>query len=417
MNKIARREAIKSIAAGLGLVAAGGARSALAQANAIRIGALYPLSGPVAVFGSYALIGAKIAANRINAQGGVLGRPIEIVARDDKSQPSEASLMARDLTGNGVNLLIGGYLTAQSMAVLPLLADTNSVFQVTGTSITAFTHDSFNSHAFRANANIHMIYYALAKYASAQAPDVTRWGGIITDAAFGDLNWAAIKGGLKKYYRENGSIVEFHTPLRAKLGTTDYKVQISELMSMPIDGLFVGVIGADYATFVNQATPFGLFKKVKVVLDGGGGGLALGKTLRKNIPSGQISFNNWYPPNDTSQLGKDLYKDFLASGNSGTDSQVAGVHNAVIAYARAIKAAGTTEAKAVIRALEELSFPTAGGLFKYRKEDHQLLASTTCFWLEGMDADPGYRIKNPVTIPGEATIEPAAPGRPFVEET
>jgi len=298
--------------------------------------------------------------------------------------------------------------------VLPLLTQTNSVFQATGTSINAFTHESFHPNAFRCGANIHMVYYSFAKYAADQAPDVTRWGGVIVDAAFGDSNWNSISGGLRKYYREKGAVVEFHTPLRTKAGATDYKVQISELMSMPIDGLYLGVIGADYATFVNQATPFGLFKKVRVVLETGAG-LALGKTLRRSMPAGQMSFTNWYPPNDNNQLGKDLYQDLVATGNATPDSQVCGAHNAVMAYARAIKAAGSTDTKAVIRALENVTFDTAGGRFKYRKEDHQLYASTTCFRMEGTDADPGYILKNAVTIPGEETIEPASPGKPYVD--
>ncbi|HXC38012.1 MAG TPA: ABC transporter substrate-binding protein [Burkholderiales bacterium] len=416
MKKVSRRTVLKGIGAGAGALAAGSAGRVLAQAQPIQIGALYPLTGPTAVFGGFATTGAKIAANRINAAGGVLGRKIEIVIRDDKSQPAEAALMARELLGNGTKLLIGGYLTAQSMAVLGLLTEGNAVFQATGTSVNAFTHESFHPNAFRCSANIHMIYYAYAKYAAAQAPDVTRWGGVIVDAAFGESNWAAITGGLRKYHRLNGRIVEFNEPLRTKIGATDYRVQIAALMSQPVDGLYLGLVGADYAAFVNQAAPFGLFKKAKVVLETGAG-LALGKTLRKSIPAGQMSFTAWHPPTDTSQLGKDLYKDLQATGNATPDSQVANAHNAVMAYARAIKAAGTTDTKAVIRALEDVSFDTAGGHFKYRKQDHQLMASTTCFWMEGTEADPGYVLKSPATLPGEETIEPATPGKAYVEGT
>ena len=416
MKTVSRRTALKTLAAGTGVLAAGTTGRLLAQVKPIRIGALYPLTGPTAVFGGFAQSGAKIAINRINAAGGVLGRPLELVLRDDKSQPAEASLMARDLTGNGINLLIGGYLTAQSMAVLGLLNETNSVFQATGTSVNSFTHESFHPNAFRASGNIHMIYYAYAKYAADQAPDVTRWGGVIVDAAFGESNWAAITGGLKKFYRQKGRIVEVNEPLRTRIGATDYKVQIANLMNQPLDGLYLGMIGADYATFVNQATPFGLFKKAKIVLETGAG-LALGRTMRKSIPTGQMSFTGWYPPNDTSQLGKDLYKDLVATGNATPDSQVAAAHNTIMAYARAIKAAGSTDTKAVIRALEDVSFDTAGGRFKYRKQDHQLMASTTCFWMDGAEADPGYVLRSPVTIPGEETIEPASPGKAYVEGT
>jgi branched-chain amino acid transport system substrate-binding protein len=410
-----RRKALKAMAAGAGVLAAGRTARVLAQAKPIRIGVMYPQSGTAAAVGAYAVNGAKIAAARINGMGGVLGRQIELVIRDDKAQPAEAALMARELLGSGINLLLGGYLTASANAVVGLLNDNNAVFQATGTSIMPFTHEAFHPNVFRGNPNIHMVYYALAKYTADHAPDASRWGGIIADAAFGESNWITIRAGLRKYYREKGKVVEFTEPVKAKIGTTDFRVQIANLMTQPIDGLYLGLIGADYATFVNQATPFGLFKKTRVVLDGTGGGLTLGKTMRKALPPGQISFTTWYPPLDKSKLARDLLNDLKAGGDATPDAQVVEAHNAVIAYAMAIKAAGSTDTKAVVRALEDVSFDSAGGRFKYRKQDHQVLMGTTGFWLEGSDAEPGYVIKDPVTIPAEDTIEPASPGKPYNE--
>ena len=61
-----------------------------AQAQAIRIGVNEPLTGPFAASGTYVVNGAKIAADEINAKGGVDGRQIQVVSYDDKSSASDA---------------------------------------------------------------------------------------------------------------------------------------------------------------------------------------------------------------------------------------------------------------------------------------------------------------------------------------
>ena len=72
----------------------------MAQAPApVRIGVIQPLSGPVAASGNYIRMGAEIARDWINAQGGVLGRRVELVVEDNKSDPKEAASAAEKLIG------------------------------------------------------------------------------------------------------------------------------------------------------------------------------------------------------------------------------------------------------------------------------------------------------------------------------
>jgi branched-chain amino acid transport system substrate-binding protein len=79
-----------SFALSLGLTTA-----ASAQANDhIKIGVTEPLTGPVAASGNYVVNGARIAADEINAKGGVLGRQIQLIVEDNKSNPTEAAATA-----------------------------------------------------------------------------------------------------------------------------------------------------------------------------------------------------------------------------------------------------------------------------------------------------------------------------------
>jgi branched-chain amino acid transport system substrate-binding protein len=63
----------------------------------IKVGLIQPMSGPTAAAGSYITNGAKIAADRVNAKGGVLGRPLELVIEDNKSDPAETRNAAEKL--------------------------------------------------------------------------------------------------------------------------------------------------------------------------------------------------------------------------------------------------------------------------------------------------------------------------------
>src|SRR3954464_5779194 len=78
-----------------GLTAAGLTGSLMTSASAqIKIGVIEPLTGPFAASGNYVTNGAEIAADEINAKGGVLGQKIELVIEDNKSNPTEAAAVA-----------------------------------------------------------------------------------------------------------------------------------------------------------------------------------------------------------------------------------------------------------------------------------------------------------------------------------
>src|SRR5499433_1213342 len=63
----------------------------------IKVGVIQPLSGPVAASGNYIRMGAEIARDWINAKGGVLGRQVQLLVEDNKSDPKEAATAAEKL--------------------------------------------------------------------------------------------------------------------------------------------------------------------------------------------------------------------------------------------------------------------------------------------------------------------------------
>ncbi|MCC7107252.1 MAG: ABC transporter substrate-binding protein, partial [Chloroflexi bacterium] len=89
-----------------------------APAGPIKIGGLAPLTGPQSTFGEGARLGTGIAVRDINAAGGVLGRPLEIVMRDDEANPTKAVQAVQELVSNEkVSALIGPINTPSALAV------------------------------------------------------------------------------------------------------------------------------------------------------------------------------------------------------------------------------------------------------------------------------------------------------------
>ncbi|MGD9869264.1 MAG: ABC transporter substrate-binding protein, partial [Hyphomicrobiales bacterium] len=104
-------------------VAMGLATSAMAD-DAIKIGVTQPLTGAVAASGNYVVQGAKIAEDMINASGGVLGKKIQLIIEDNKSNPKEAVATAEKLiVSDKVPVLMGAWSSTYTLAVMPKLME------------------------------------------------------------------------------------------------------------------------------------------------------------------------------------------------------------------------------------------------------------------------------------------------------
>lgn len=95
-----------------------------AAAQTIKIGVNEPLTGAFAASGTYVVNGAKIAADEINAKGGILGKQIELVIEDNKSNPTEAAAVAEKLiTKDKTPVMMGAWGSSLTLAVMPKLVE------------------------------------------------------------------------------------------------------------------------------------------------------------------------------------------------------------------------------------------------------------------------------------------------------
>src|SRR6476661_10000282 len=137
------------MAASLSAAVLAGSLMTSASAQTIKIGVIEPLTGPFAASGNYVTNGAKIAADEINAKGGVLGQKIELVIEDNKSNPTEAAAVAEKLiTRDKVPVIMGAWGSSLTLAVMPKLME-YQVPMLVETSSSGKITTSGNPYIFR----------------------------------------------------------------------------------------------------------------------------------------------------------------------------------------------------------------------------------------------------------------------------
>jgi branched-chain amino acid transport system substrate-binding protein len=417
MNPRTSRRALLSRGAALGLAAAGLSSTARAQAaGPIRIGVLLPLTGSQATYAPDCKLSAEIAVDQVNAAGGVLGRKLEIVYGDDKSNPNAALAAAKELMGKGINLFVGGLNTPSALAIAGIMPDAKSVLITIGSVADSLTHESFNRNFFRITDSAYTRAQAQARLAAEQYPSLTQWGAILPDVEFGHALWRSYSAGLRKFYPELAKKApQIADPILFKFGAIDFKNQITALMRQPVEGIYQSLTGEDFLTMLTQARPLGLTRKVKVFMDLSGE-LLYAKILQQNLPENFWSGSHWYYDAYMNvKAGRGLYEEYVRrTGDRTPTGYIGPAHMAIHAYVHALQAAGSTDTNAVINALEHIQFESAKGNLAFRKEDHQVIADVNVIKLQPKEGAPGWQVASYAKVPGKDLLGPATPGKPLV---
>ncbi|GAB3477011.1 ABC transporter substrate-binding protein [Marinomonas epiphytica] len=168
-------------------------------AEPIKIGLVAALSGQSAKSGEAITRGLSIAIDEVNAKGGVLGRPLELVRRDDESNPSKGLLAARELVQKEkVAVLFGGLDTPVSMAIVPLANQMKFPFMgvwAAGTPITQ--NGAKDNYVFRVSAVDEIVDEALVQY-SIDNYQMQKPGMILINNPWGESNEIGFKAALDK---------------------------------------------------------------------------------------------------------------------------------------------------------------------------------------------------------------------------
>lgn len=358
-------------------------------ADTIKIGWPMPLSGPAAVYGVPVTKGAEIAIADINAKGGVLGRKLELLARDSKASPDEAVRLARELIiKNEVDFLSGTLTSAEAPAVSTIAKENKVVFVAPVAKTVQLTAPAnLHPYVFRIASNTDIEGHTAAAL-MAKWKDVKSIATIAPDYSYGRDAVAAFTARLKQL-RPDITIVDQQWP---KLGESDFTSFLTAQMGKKPEAIFCDVFGGDFVTLAKQGGPLGYFKAVdNRLIDGGEvGAVDATKALAENYPFGIWSdaYDPVIPFKDEPASHKAFVEHIETAMNAkyGSGWAIQG-YSAIVALADAINKAGGTNADKVSQALMGLTYETPVGKRTINPKTHETEMGE--FWGQ-MVKDPAY---------------------------
>ncbi len=345
------------LAAGLAL-----SQAAMAQAT-VKIGEINSYKAVPSFLEPYKK-GMELALEQVNAAGGINGKKLEIVSRDDNGSPGDAVRVAEELVSREkVDLLAGTYLSNTGLAVADF-AKQKKVFFLGGEPLTdKLTWQGGNRYTFRLRPGTYM--QAAMLVPEAVKLHKKRWAVVYPNYEYGQSAVAAFKQLLKAAQPD----VEFVADQAVPLGKLDAGPVVQAIADAKPDAIFNVLFAADLSKFVREGNTRQLFngRTVVSVLTGEPEYL---DPLKDETPEGWIVTGYpWYgiqtPEHKAFFLAyHDKYKDYPRLGS------VVG-YTMVKSIAAGLKKAGSADTEKLVAAFSGLQVDSPFGKIGYRAEDHQ----------------------------------------------
>ena len=308
--------------------------------------------------------GMELALDEINRAGGVLGRKLEIVSRDDNGVPGDAVRVAEELlTRENVTLLMGTFASNVGLAVADLAKRRQVLFIAAEPLTDKIVWESGNRYTFRLRASTYMQTAMLVPEAVKVAKK--RWAIVYPNYEYGQAATTTFKQQMQAQQAAGVEFVEQAVPL----GKIEPGPVVQALLDARPDAIFSSLFGPDLARFVREGELRGLFKD-RPVFNLLGGEPEYLDPLKDEAPVGwYVTGYPWYAIDTPEHRAfRDAYqKKFNDHPRLGS---VVG-YSAVRSAAAALQRAGSTDTSKLVAAMNDLRVETPFGPIVYRSIDHQ----------------------------------------------
>ena len=338
-----------AIAMSIALTGCGGGEKAkpAAQTNEIKIGGNVEMTGGVANYGNQALSGMKLAFKQVNESGGVLGKKINLVLADNKSEPAEAANATTKLiTQDKVSIVMGPIVSSNVLATVKIAEDNKVVVMTpTGTN-EKITVDNGKVHpfAFRACFIDPFQGRVMANYATKSLKVKT---AVIYIDSSSDYSKGVAAAFEETFVKNGGKIVGKEAFLQKD---QDFKATLTKIKALNADIVFIPAYYEEVGKIVKQARELGINQPLlgtdgwdnpKVVEIAGAA--ALNNTF----------FSNHYSSQDSDPNVRKFIEAYKAEYKEEPSSMAALGYDAAMIVVDAIKRANTTDAAKVKEAMEQ----------------------------------------------------------------
>jgi branched-chain amino acid transport system substrate-binding protein len=248
-----RRKALQAGAAIAGVSTLGLPLLAGAQAEKIRIGHLTPLTGFLGALGDYSVQGIKMAAEEINAAGGVMGRQLDVISEDSVNPQTASSKAQRMIERDKVTVLMGEINSASALTISQVAARNKTLFMSIGARSDALRGKDCNRYTFHVDIPVTVMVNAageaLLREGMVKGKKIY---ALTSDYLFGhDLSRQA-----KRFFAANGGTVIGDELVPTDL--TDFSAQLIKIRQAKPDLVATNLGGNQVTNFVKQYSEFGL---------------------------------------------------------------------------------------------------------------------------------------------------------------
>ena len=308
--------------------------------------------------------GWELALEEINAAGGVNGRKLEVVSRDDGGTPGDAVRVAEELLSReNAALLMGTFASNVGLAVANLASQRKVVFVAAEPLTDKIVWENGNRYTFRLRPSTYMQTAMLIPEAAKLKKK--RWAIVYPNYEYGQSATASFK----KLMSQAQPGVEFIAEQAPPLGRIDAGAVVQALLDAKPDAIFSSLFAVDLQKFVREGNTRGLFKSTPVF------NLIAGEPeyldpLKDETPDGWwVTGYPWSEINTPAHSKfRDAYQkrwqDYPRLGS------VVG-YTALYTVANALRKAGSADSEKLIAALKGLQMETPFGPITYRAIDHQ----------------------------------------------
>jgi len=224
-----------------------------AQADAVRIGHLTPITGFLGTLGEYAQMAAKLALEEINAAGGIMGRKLDLVMEDSVNPQTASAKAERLIERDKVALIIGEISSASGLAIAQVAKRTKSIFINTGCNSDALRGSDCNKSMFHIEGANSMYVKAVGRaLLRDNLVKGKKWYSLTADYAFGhDLLKVA-----KRFMEANGG--QFAADELVPTDASDFSAYLLKIRQARPDLVVSNLAGNQITNFLKQYSEYGL---------------------------------------------------------------------------------------------------------------------------------------------------------------
>ena len=304
------------------------------------------LTGNNALNGEYVKNGAQLAADQINANGGLLGRPVELIVADEgEDQQTAINACQKILATENLSGMFGGLSSSYAMAMLPYVADAQIPFMVGGSS--AAVRDEQCEFAWQPRLLDVYSAQVMAK-AYVETLGLSNPAILYVNESFGISCYEGVEKNLKEKYDIEPAIV-----ISYNANETQFSNMLSQILASGADGLIaITTVPMDAATIMSQTSDMGF--DIPCIGSSGFSNYSARTTAAEKS-------NGWYcvtdfSPNSVHASGIAFNEAYEAAYGAASDISAAAAYDAIMILGLAVEAAGSAEPDAINAELE-----TVGG--------------------------------------------------------